>query len=255
MTMHEGHRGRMRERFCQEGLDGFAPHEVLELLLFYAKARGDTNSLAHLLLDRFGSLKGVFEARPEQLMSVKGVGRETATLISMIVPMFRRYHQCICAEIKTIARRNDAERYCLATMAGLRRERLYLISLSSSMKVLGRSMLCEGNLIEVPAYPRHVVEAALNHNAHSVILCHNHPGGHAEPSEADIELTVGLEGLLRHLDIQLIDHIIVAGTSTYSMTLHGHLRNMTMRRQSDGKSCCEADQEYVWRPGGELVQK
>lgn len=72
--MHEGHRARMRERFRENGLEGFAPHEVLELLLFYARARGDVNPLAHRLLDHFGSLKGVLEARPEQLMAVEGVG-------------------------------------------------------------------------------------------------------------------------------------------------------------------------------------
>ena len=89
--MHEGHRQRMRERFRLEGLDNFAPHEVLELLLFYARVQGDVNPLAHELLDSFGSIKGVLEARPEQLMAVKGVGEETATLLSLIVPVFRKY--------------------------------------------------------------------------------------------------------------------------------------------------------------------
>ena len=74
MTMHEGHRKRMRERFRREGLEGFAPHEVLELLLFYGRARGDVNGTAHALLDAFGTLQGVLEARPEQLMTVAGVG-------------------------------------------------------------------------------------------------------------------------------------------------------------------------------------
>ena len=64
MTIHDGHRQRMRERFRKDGLEGFAPHEVLELLLFYGRARGDVNPLAHALLDTFGSLKGVLEARP-----------------------------------------------------------------------------------------------------------------------------------------------------------------------------------------------
>ena len=88
--MHEGHRQRMRDRFRTEGLDNFAPHEVLELLLFYARARGDVNPLAHRLLETFGSLRGVLEAPVEHLCTVEGVGEETATLLSMMVPMFRR---------------------------------------------------------------------------------------------------------------------------------------------------------------------
>ena len=94
MTMHDGHRKRMRERFRLNGLEGFAPHEVLELLLFYGRARGDVNAIAHALLDTFGTLQGVLEATPAQLMSVPGVGEETATLISLMIPMFRRYSVC-----------------------------------------------------------------------------------------------------------------------------------------------------------------
>lgn len=246
MAMHDGHRSRMRERFRQEGLEGFAPHEVLELLLFYAKARGDVNPLAHELLETFGSLKGVLEAPPEQLMTVKGVGEETATMLSLIVPMFRKYQECLCAERKVIRFRAAAEGYCNALMSGLRMERFYVIALSSSMKVLGRRIVGEGSLGEVPAYPRLVVETALNYNAFGVILCHNHPGGIAEPSLSDVEVTKNIEAVLAHLNIRLIDHIIVADTQTYSMALHGCLTGTKVRRNSNGDSCREEEQEYVW---------
>ena len=71
-SIHAGHRERMRERFIHDkGFENFEDHQILELLLFYSKTRGDTNPLAHELLDQFGSLKGVLEARPEQLMQVR----------------------------------------------------------------------------------------------------------------------------------------------------------------------------------------
>ena len=251
MAMHDGHRQRMRERFRQEGLDGFAPHEVLELLLFYAKARGDVNPLAHELLDTFGSLKGVLEAGPDQLMTVKGVGLETATMISMIVPMFRKYQESMCQEAKCILNRNEAENYCRMLMAGLRCERLYLISLSASSKVLGRRVMGEGSLVEVPAYPRKVVEAALNHNACGVILCHNHPGGTAEPSSCDLEMTRNIEAVLAHLGIRLLDHIIVAGEETYSVCAHGQMAWSALRHAANGARLREDDGEYVWLDEGE----
>ena len=223
MTMHDGHRQRMRERFRLNGLDGFAPHEVLELLLFYGRARGNVNPLAHELLDTFGSLKGVLEARPEQLMTVKGVGEETATLISMMIPMFRRYQACLREELSCIRGKEEAKNYCISLLAGRRTERFYVLCLSANMRVLGQRMISVGSLTEVSAYPRQVVETALNYNAHAVILCHNHPGGTLAPSQDDIEATQRIQSLLSGLDILLMDHIIVAGDAAYSMVQHGDL--------------------------------
>lgn len=223
MSTHDGHRGRMRERFRTQGLEGFAPHEVVELLLFYGRARGDVNPLAHALLDHFGTLKGVLEARPEQLMAVPGVGEETATLISLMLPMFRRYSACVCEERKRISTRSEAENYCAALLAGQRTEHFYAICLSADNHLLGRRLIAKGTLTEVPAYPRLVVETALNYNAHSVVLCHNHPSGVCLPSGEDISSTRRLAGLLAGLGIALLDHVIVAGDETYSMSLNGDL--------------------------------
>ena len=223
MTMHEGHRGRMRERYRADGLDGFAPHEVLELLLFYGRARGNVNPLAHELLDAFGSLKGVLEARPEQLMMIKGVGEETATLISLMIPLFRRYQACIREEMTAIRSREEAKRYCVSLLAGWRTERFYVLCLSASQRLLGQRLISMGSLSEVFAYPRQVIETALNYNAHAVILCHNHPGGTLQPSGADIRATRELQAMFTSLDIHLLDHIIVAGDEVYSMDQQGDL--------------------------------
>lgn len=220
MTMHAGHRHRLRERFRLEGIEGFAPHEVLELLLCYARARGDVNPLAHRLLDTFGSLKGVLEAPVDQLCAVDGVGEETATLISLMVPMFRRYEMCLCEEKKRLSRFREVEEYCRALLMGVRKERFYVISLSTHMRVLGQRIVGEGTISEVSAYPRLVVETALNHNAYGVILCHNHPGGEAVPSLSDVDVTREMESMLAKLGIALMDHIIVSDEHTYSMALH-----------------------------------
>lgn len=223
MSTHDGHRQRMRERFRKEGLEGFAPHEVVELLLFYGRARGDMNPLAHRLLDHFGTLKGVLEARPEQLMAVDGVGEETATLISLMLPMFRRYSACVCEERRRISNRMEAESYCSALLAGHRTEHFYAICLSADNHLLGQRLIAEGTLTEVAAYPRLVVETALNYNAHSVLLCHNHPSGVCLPSSDDVSSTRRLAGLLGGLGITVLDHVIVAGNETYSMSQNGDL--------------------------------
>lgn len=221
MNMHEGHRTRLRERFRREGLESFAPHEVLELLLFYTRARGNVNPLAHKLLETFGSLKGVLEAPVEQLTAVDGVGEETASLLALMVPLFRRYEMCLCEEKHKLKHYSDVEDYCRALLTGLRKERFYVICVSTQMKVLGQRIIAEGDLSEVMAYPRLVVETALNQNAYGVILCHNHPGGEALPSIGDVDVTRDLEALLAKLGIGLMDHIIVADGRTYSMIQHG----------------------------------
>ena len=224
MTMHDGHRKRMRERFRENGMDGFAPHEVLELLLFYGRARGDVNPLAHALIDAFGSLQGVLEASPEQLMTVSGIGEETATLITMMVPLFRRYISSVLREKIAFTNRYDALDYARALMAGWRMERFYVVCLDADLRVLGHRLVAEGSLDEVQAYPRRVVEVALNYNAHSVVLVHNHPGGSVLPSVSDIDATRRLQRALEGLDIMLQDHIIVAGTEARSMVMEGDLK-------------------------------
>ena len=222
--MHAGHRERMRDRFIRDkGFENFEDHQILELLLFYSNARGDTNPLAHELLDQFGSLKGVLEARPEQLMQVKGIGKQQATLISMVVPLTRVWNRCAMNEPERIGNSREAEKYCLSILAGERTERFYVISLNAKCCILGRRKISEGSLSEVSAYPRMVMETALNYNAHSVLLCHNHPGGTCAPSTEDISSTVQLQRLLNGVGILVLDHIIVAGDRTYSMIQHGDI--------------------------------
>ena len=243
MTMHDGHRRRIRERFRLEGLEGFAPHEVLELLLCYARARGDVNPLAHRLLEVFGSLRGVLEAPVDQLCAVEGVGEETATLLSLMVPLFRRYEMSRCEQVQRLTHYKDVQEYCRALLTGLRQERFYVISLSAQMKVLGRRIVGEGSLSEVAAYPRLVVETALNHNAYGVILCHNHPGGEAIPSAGDVDVTRELETVLARLGIALVDHIIIAENGSYSMVQHGDYASSLVRNAS-GRSFRAADAEH-----------
>jgi len=223
-NVHTGHREKMRNRFIRDkGFENFEDHQILELLLFYANARGDTNPVAHRLIDTFGSLKGVLEARPEQLMAVEGIGKQAATLISMVVPLTRVWHRCAMEVPDRIGNSREAENYCLSILAGERTERFYVVSLNAKCNVLGRRKISEGSLSEVSAYPRMVMETALNYNAHSVLLCHNHPGGTCAPSPEDISSTIQLQRLLNGVGILVLDHIIVAGDRTYSMIQHGDI--------------------------------
>lgn len=215
--MHEGHRERVRERFAATGLDGFAPHEVLEFLLFFAIPKKDVNPLAHTLLSRFGSIGAVLDARAEELMQVSGIGRHAATLITFVSQMMRYCERERYKEPPLLTSYTKAGEYCTTLLRGEKRECVYLLCLDSKGRLIQSVKMHEGTIDESSLYPREIVREALMHNAFSVLLAHNHPGGDATPSINDFEATRSVINALRTVQIQVMDHIIVGEQGYGSM--------------------------------------
>lgn len=220
---HDGHRQRMRERYRLQGLDGFAQHEVLELMLFYAIPQKNVNPLAHALIDRFGSLYGVLNADVKQLMQVDGVGEYAATLLTLFPQGMRQAEQSRTAARERMSTRKAAVNYCARLLKGEKRELFYAVCLNGQMETLGNALIAKGSLSDVPAYPRIVLDAALTYNAHGVLLCHNHPGGSIAPSQADLDTTARLSQLLSEIEVTLVDHIIIAEGEALSMVRNGFI--------------------------------
>ena len=214
---HAGHRQRMRERFLESGLDGFADHEIIELILCYAIPQRNVNPLAHRLTERFGTLHGVLDAPVEELMKVEGVGLYAATLMQLFSQVSRSLEKSRCAQRAKLATYGDVRRHCHALLSGLRKEHFYVVCLDAQKQILRDVLISTGSISEVQAYPRVVVEAALRHNAHSVILCHNHPSGSAIPSQGDMDVTRKLFTLLEGIEVLLLDHVVVAEGDVISM--------------------------------------
>ena len=215
---------RLRERLLSErGFDSFDDTEILSTVLSYASGTKNTTGLVAKLLDTFGSLKAILEARPEQLLRVDGMNQTRASLISMMIPMARVWQRCANEIPDRIGNSREAEDYCKSLLIGERLENFYVIALNAKCNVLGARKISTGSLSEVSAYPRLVMETALNYNAHSVLLSHNHPGGTCAPSPEDISSTVQLQRLLNGVGILVLDHIIVAGDRTYSMIQHNDI--------------------------------
>lgn len=170
------------------------------------------------LLDSFGSFKNVLEARPEALANV--VTKATAAKLSTILPAARALIAAESKEPEMIGNVRELEAYCKSLVMGERIEKFFVIAVNARCRVVGVKCIATGSLSEVSAYPRLVMEAALNYNAHSVFLCHNHPGGTCAPSSEDISSTLQLQRMLRSVGIMILDHMIVAGASTYSMAQH-----------------------------------
>jgi len=207
----------------EKSFDGYDDNSVLECLLTTAGVRGDIPAMIDKMLFKFGSFKGILEARPDQLLTIPGVSEKAATLVSMITPLARVWEKCNMREPDRITNRHEAEYFCKSLLMGERTERFYVICVNAQCKVLGTKKISEGSLCEVSAYPRLVAETALNYNAHSVFFCHNHPGGTCAPSQEDVASTLQLQRLLGQMDIMVLDHLIVAGSNTYSMAQHGDI--------------------------------
>jgi len=221
---HSGHRQRMRERYLKQGLDGFAQHEILELLLFYAIPQKNVNPLAHTLIDRFGSLYGVLNASPQQLMQVEGIGEYAATFLTLLQNATRQAMRMRGAGKVKLSTRQAAVDYCTQLLHGEKREMFYAICLNGQMETISDVLIAKGSLSDVPAYPRIVLDAVLTHNAHGVLLCHNHPSGSIAPSAQDLSATQTLSGLLKEIEVVLIDHIIVSDHNAVSMVRNGYIR-------------------------------
>ena len=220
MSIHDGHRQRLKDRFLREGLDGFTDVQVLELLLFYVIPRKDTNPIAHALLERFGSLARVLDASVVKLTEVDGISENGATFLKLVREIERRYALSQGEEIilNTI---DDCCEYLTHFFKGKRNETVFLLSLDAKLKLLSCREVGEGSVNYASVPIRRCVEMALEDGATSVILAHNHPSGLAVPSNDDIATTRRLAMALSAVEIQLVDHIVVADDDYVSMVQSG----------------------------------
>ena len=209
MGIHDGHREKMRQRFMTGGLDAFADHEILELLLYYAIPRRDTNPIAHALMERYGSLPAVLSAPMEDLKRTEGIGESAAVLLHLVPQVCRRARLAQVGEDQVLNSSERAGAYLLECFDGESREVIYQLCLDRKGKLL--------------ACKRLLVENAILTGASAVILAHNHPSGVALPSDGDYTATMRVRAALNAIGIELADHIIVADGDFVSMADSGYL--------------------------------
>ena len=224
MSIHDGHRQRMKERFLAEGLDNFSDIQVLELLLFYAVPRQDTNPIAHALLERFGTLAQVLETPVAELEKVKGVGHNAAVLLNLSTELGRRYQVSRMMQTRILASVEECGKYLVPRFFGRRNETVFILCLDAKCKVLGCVEVGEGSVNSAGVPVRRIVETALAYNATTVILAHNHPSGLALPSGEDVQTTLRVAAALNAVEISLADHIVVADDDFVSIVQSGYYR-------------------------------
>lgn len=220
-SVHSGHRQRLKDQFLTHGMDPIHDVNVLELILFYAIPRQDTNPIAHRLLNTFGSLAAVFDATPEELMERGGLSKNAATLIKLIPAAARRQQLSRSSCHQLLDSTQKCGDYLVPFFFGATQEEVYLLGLDAKCKVLGCVKLSTGSINSAGLSIRKVVECALNMKASSVVLAHNHTSGIAVPSQEDIRTTQSISHALDLVGVYLADHVVVADEDYVSMAESG----------------------------------
>lgn len=214
---HAGHRKRMRERYEKNGFNGWSEHEILEFILFDKIPRKDTNKIAHDILDKFGSIKNALSSDAQSLMEIDGIGPQTAKYILTQEKMYN-YGRCTKIEESTKAYNpDDPYTFFSVFFEGKKRESLYMVCLDVRGRVLRCDLVFEGTFEGINLNVGAMVRLAVEAEAFSVVLAHNHPNGNPEPSEDDIISTRVIKSAMCLVGVRLLDHIIFTDGGCKSM--------------------------------------
>lgn len=211
-----GHRERLRERFQKAGTAGLHDYELLELLLTYAIPRKELKPLAKELIEHFGGFSGVLDANQQELEAFPGLGPTSATLIRLIKELCGAY---LAEKIKrkdVLSSPQAVVDFARVKLSGLPHEAFMVIYLNAKNEVIDYEIIHEGTVDRAIVYPRRIIEAALVHHAAGLILVHNHPSGHPQPSEDDKRLTRAIVEAARTVEIRVVDHLIVGKGGYFS---------------------------------------
>ncbi len=208
--IHDGHRERLKAKFRNDP-KSLEDHEMLELMLFNALPRVNTNEIAHYLIERFGSIRGVMNASIIELTQIKGIGENSALLIKETAELVSRYALSSVDYKKTpLESYNTLVPYLTALFIGADVERCYLVLFDRSKRLISVNLLAGGNANRAIIDMTKIAELVANRRTRYVVLAHNHPYGNTSASGDDIQTTNKIKHFLASMDIELIDHFIIA---------------------------------------------
>lgn len=210
------HRERIRTRFIKSGGDGLSDYELIELLLTYAIPRKDVKPIAKQLLNKFDSFSGVFDASIHDLKKIEGIGDISSILILLIKKLMQTYLDESIIKRDVLASPKAVVDFARAKISGSKDELFLCVFLNTKNEVIKYEILQEGTVDQVILYPRKVMESAILYKASAIILIHNHPSGHTEPSKEDKNITHEIIKTAKLFDIRILDHIIVGKRGYYS---------------------------------------
>ncbi|MDP3974808.1 MAG: DNA repair protein RadC [Candidatus Jorgensenbacteria bacterium] len=213
----EGHRGRLRERFLQSGLDGFLDYEIVELLLTLGTPRKDCKKIAKEAIKAFGGLQGVLDASLQDLQQIDGIGPSNAFGIKLFQAVSERYAREHIPKNITLDSPKAVADYLQKSIGLEKKEHFVMLSLNVRNNLVKISDVSIGSLNASIVHPREVFREAIQSSAAQIIVAHNHPSGDPNASPEDVALTRRLGDAAKILGIELLDHIIVTNNKYSSM--------------------------------------
>ena len=217
VNIHKGHREKVKQRYYETGLTNMPDHNILELLLFFGIPQKDTNPLAHELIEKFGSFSGVLEASKTDLQSVKGMTESAACLLTLFLPVYKRYVNDLNKKRRKFKDTKDMANYLRTLYLDTNNERVYAICFDNNDEMIACRVISDGDIDSSAFDIRKLASIILEVKAKKVVLSHNHPNGSLMPSKGDSTSTKAAYDLLQLLKVQLLDHIIITDTSFFSM--------------------------------------
>src|SRR6266513_1111619 len=215
---------RPREKLLSNGAEKLSHTELLAILIHNGTKEKTAVDLAKEIL-KLGkdNLNELGKLSIKELMKIKGIGEAKAITITAALELGRRRHASSSLEKSVVQNSSDIARYLQTKLKDYRHEVFAILFLNRANKVNHFEIISEGGITDTIADPRIILKKALEENATSIILCHNHPSGSTKPSRADEELTSKIKEAARYFDIKVLDHVIVSEDGYYSFADEGIL--------------------------------
>ncbi|MFH1430110.1 MAG: DNA repair protein RadC [Candidatus Uhrbacteria bacterium] len=208
---------RPRERMMDRGANALTDRELLAIILRTGTTGKSALDLAEELLMEFNGWHGLVERSPQELMQIKGISEAKAIELTAVFEIHKRMQVKGDRKRQRITQPEDAHRLYSPMYQGLRQEVFVVVCLTTRNHVISDTPLYKGSSTASVVHPREVFRIAMNANAASIMLLHNHPSGDPTPSAADIETTQRFTQAGKLLGIALLDHIILAGDRWWSI--------------------------------------
>jgi len=213
---------RPREKMLQKGASALTDAELLAILISSGTPKRSALDLARDVLGLANNqLRDIGRLSVTELQKVKGIGVARAITISAALELGRRRQLSENPDRQSVSNTAVAARMVMPHLQDLSHEVFYVLYLNHHNKLLKEEKISSGGYTQTTVDVRMILKSCLLHNASRIIIAHNHPSGSKKPSESDLRLTAQIKDAARLMEIQLIDHIIVAGSEYLSMADEG----------------------------------
>lgn len=215
---------RPREKLSTQGRRALTDAELIAILIGSGSRTESAVELSKRILHHYDNdLNKLAKASIAELSNFRGIGEAKAISIIAALEIGRRRNETEMKVVDTIVSSKDAWNLMRRHLVDLNHEEFWLLLLGRSSKVLGKELVSKGGRSGTIADPKIIFHAALQHQASSIILIHNHPSGNLKPSHLDIELTKQLAAAGKMLDIYVADHLIITDKGYFSFGDEGLL--------------------------------